>query len=105
MFVYHVSYKSLMVEFEMDGGISPHDKLYLQVYNLIIIQKSALLYTTATGERRIRVHNYAIPLSLDPALIQSHADSSVIATYMTKKTLSQVTNIYMNKKALQEPTN
>ena len=44
----------------------------------------ALLYTTAFGERRIRVHTLALPVTDNPAVVFEAADAQAIAGLLAK---------------------
>ena len=44
----------------------------------------ALLYTSSNGERRIRVHTLALPVTVDPATVFHCADGQAIAGLVAK---------------------
>ena len=52
--------------------------------------QAALLYTTAFGEKRIRVHTLALPVSDNVATIFEFADSQAIACMLGKMGLKNV---------------
>lgn len=52
--------------------------------NVISVQ-SALLYTTAHGARRIRIHTMAIPVTANPQELVESADVDAIATLLAKQ--------------------
>jgi protein transport protein SEC24 len=56
--------------------------------------QSALLYTTTTGERRIRVHTIAIPISININAILAGLDSQAIACLLSKMGLSSGTILF-----------
>ena len=72
-------------ESQMDPGkraiMKEQKHLYLQ---------SALLYSTSEGERRIRVHNAAIPLTNIPYLPFEYLDSSALALYFARCYISRL---------------
>ena len=74
-------YKSLVYEVELEAEVAPSDVLYIQ---------SALLYTTAKGERRIRIINYGIQLTDDLSDMRHHVDSQAIACSLMKKSLNSM---------------
>lgn len=78
--------KTLIYEFEMEdnssGGRSGSGSFSIQ---------TALLYTTSSGERRLRVHNYIIPLSSDPSDVYKHVDSTALTALVTR---SAIVSIY-----------
>ncbi|KAJ1560093.1 COPII coat Sec23p-Sfb3p heterodimer component, partial [Nowakowskiella sp. JEL0078] len=51
--------------------------------------QTALLYTTATGQRRIRVHNLAIPVTSSMANVFRFADMDTTINYMCKLAVAQ----------------
>ena len=51
--------------------------------------QSALLYTTSDGERRIRVHNAAIPLTNIANLVFDYMDTSAIALYWARSAIAR----------------
>lgn len=52
--------------------------------------QTALLYTTSDGERRIRTHNYIIPLTSDPSDIYNCADSSALTAHLARNAISKI---------------
>lgn len=52
--------------------------------------QSALLYSTSEGERRIRVHNLAIPLTNMKHLPFEYLDVNALTHYFTRVALSRV---------------
>lgn len=53
--------------------------------------QSALLYSTAEGERRIRVHNACIPLTNLRPLPFEYIDPTAIAFYFARSSLARLT--------------
>lgn len=53
--------------------------------------QSALLYSTAEGERRIRVHNACIPLTNLRPLPFDYIDPTAIAFYFARSSLARLT--------------
>ena len=51
--------------------------------------QTALLYSTAEGERRIRVHNAAIPLTNIPNLPFEYLDTSALALYWARSAIAR----------------
>lgn len=52
--------------------------------------QSALLYSTSEGERRIRVHNFAVPLTNMKHLPFEHLDINALTHYFTRIALNSV---------------
>lgn len=52
--------------------------------NVISVQ-SALLYTDARGQRRIRIHTMAIPVTANPKEVVESADVDTIAAFLAKQ--------------------
>ena len=55
--------------------------------NPVAFIQAALLHTTSSGERRIRVITMALPISLNPSEIMGLADASVIANILAKNAI------------------
>ena len=53
--------------------------------------QSALLYSTSEGERRIRVHNAAIPLTNIPNLPFDYLDTSALALFWARLAIARST--------------
>lgn len=53
--------------------------------------QSALLYSTSEGERRIRVHNLAVPLTSMKHLPFEYLDVTATAHYLSRLALSRMT--------------
>lgn len=51
--------------------------------------QSALLYSTAEGERRIRVHNAAIPLTNISNLPFDYMDTSALALFWARSAIAR----------------
>ena len=51
--------------------------------------QTALLYSTAEGERRIRVHNAAIPLTNIANLCFEYMDTSALALYWARSAIAR----------------
>jgi protein transport protein SEC24 len=60
----------------MEHAISSTDSFAIQ---------TALLYTNSNGERRIRVHNFMIPLTSDVNEIYNGIDSSALTVIIRKE--------------------
>lgn len=56
-----------------------------------IYVQSALLYSTSEGERRIRVHNLAIPLTNMKHLPFEYMDINAISLYFARMALNRMT--------------
>jgi protein transport protein SEC24 len=54
--------------------------------------QSALLYSTSEGERRIRVHNIAVPLTNMKHLTYEYMDVTGLAFYMSRVAISRLSN-------------
>ena len=57
--------------------------------NFIYIQNS-LLYSYGNGKRRIRIHNFCLPLSSEPKIILESMNSEIIANYYIKLTIDKL---------------
>jgi len=47
------------------------------------------LYTTSDGQRRIRTHNLAIPITQNIEDVYEHIDITATATFLARKALNQ----------------
>jgi len=61
--------------------LPPHLQAYLQF---------ALLYTTTEGERRVRVHTLALPVTQSLGTVFRGADLDSYMAYVSRKVASQV---------------
>lgn len=79
--------KSITIEMAYDDKIPENDTIYVQ---------AALLYTTITGERRIRVHNLAIPTSVGMPDVFKCCEMDAMINYFAKqcKTFSTCFLVY-----------
>jgi protein transport protein SEC24 len=73
-----------------DGASVPPERRQLIRDQTHLYLQSALLYSTAEGERRIRVHNACIPLTNIRHLPYDHLDPTAIALYYSRMGLSKV---------------
>ena len=71
--------KALVYQFELDEKIAQTDAFYLQ---------SSLLYTTTSGERRVRIMNYCVPLVSALQHVYLKADSQALSIYLLRKALA-----------------
>ncbi|EGR28550.1 protein transport protein, putative, partial [Ichthyophthirius multifiliis] len=76
--------KTLLYEFEMDQHFER------KINNFSI--QTALLYTSSDGIRKIRCHNYIIPLSSDIFDIYNQADCQVLTAYIAKVSSNSLYN-------------
>lgn len=67
--------KTLIYDFEIQDALSRSDNFSMQ---------TALLYTNSKGERRIRCHNYLIPLTSNIQEIYQHIDPVILTSTLTK---------------------
>lgn len=74
-------FKAMVYEFEMEDEVSMSEFFYLQ---------SVLLYTTSTGERRLRVINYGVPLSESLKDIFLKIDAQALGVVMLRKQIFQL---------------
>jgi hypothetical protein len=91
-----------MYEFELNDTIARNDCFYIQVKIKKILgfknclfykfysPKTALLYTTSTGERRIRVHNYGIVVSNVVSEIYGAIDPSTLSISLARQAVYKV---------------
>ncbi len=63
--------------------------------------QTALLYTTAEGERRIRVHNAAVPLTNIPYLPFEYLDTSAMALYLARSSIARLSMNQSNFTSVQ----
>lgn len=74
------------------GGEDPNRAARRDTSHLYI--QSALLYSTSEGERRIRVHNIAVPLTNMKHLPFEYIDVTATAHYFARVALSRMnTNV------------
>ena len=78
---------TLMYVLKHDGVLKEDEMCYVQL---------AVLYTSLSGQRRVRVHNMAMAASLDHKIIFKHTDLDAVAACLSKMALS---------KALAHPLN
>lgn len=52
--------------------------------------QTALLYTSNSGERRIRTHNYIIPLSSNIADIYNAIDQSALTAIIARTSIAKI---------------
>ncbi|KRX08468.1 Zinc finger, Sec23/Sec24-type [Pseudocohnilembus persalinus] len=90
--------KTLTYEFELEDTVARNDSFCLQ---------TALLYTNSKGERRIRCHNYCLPLTTDVKEIYEYADQAQLASSLAKQalfTLNQNNDINIIKQRIMNRT-
>jgi len=68
-----------------------HDGMSLENQKEVYLQ-CAVLYTTVTGQRRVRVHNLACPVTGQIADIFRNADIDSISNVMARQAISQMQN-------------
>lgn len=73
--------RAFVYEFELDDEVARTDILYLQ---------GALLYTNSHGQRRIRVINYAVPLSDSLSEIYERIDAQAVAVTLLRTSFRQL---------------
>ncbi|GIZ01366.1 protein transport protein Sec24C [Caerostris extrusa] len=73
--------KAITVEFAYDDKLPENETVFIQ---------AALLYTTRTGERRIRVHNLAFPTSIAMPDIYKCCEMDATINFLAKHTLKQL---------------
>lgn len=76
--------KAITIEMAYDDKIPENDTIYVQ---------AALLYTSITGERRIQVHNLAVPTSVGMPDVFTCCDMDTIINFFAKQALKQVFDI------------
>jgi len=76
------------LEREMETNDKP-DRRRLMADQKHMFVQTALLYSTADGERRIRVHNAAIPLTNMSHLPFEYMDTSAIALYWARSAIAR----------------
>lgn len=75
------SEQSLATTFVYDSKLPENEKICFQL---------AILYTTAQGEPRIRLHNLALPCTTDISSVFKMADLDAIVALQAKQTASQL---------------
>ena len=73
---------------EMESSDKPERRRLMADQKHMFVQ-SALLYSTAEGERRIRVHNAAIPLTNIPNLPFDYLDTSALTLYWARMAIAR----------------
>lgn len=82
----------LVYELERENAASDKpEKRALMCDQQHLYVQSALLYSTAEGERRIRVHNAAIPLTNIPNLPFDYLDTSALALFWARLAIARST--------------
>lgn len=84
--------KDRILVYELEREIETNDKperRRLMADQRHMFVQTALLYSTAEGERRIRVHNAAIPLTNISNLPFDYMDTSAIALYWARSALAR----------------
>jgi protein transport protein SEC24 len=84
--------KDRVIVYELDRELEASDKperrrLMTEQKHMFI--QSALLYSTADGERRIRVHNAAVPLTNQAHLVFDYMDTSALALYYARAAIAR----------------
>ncbi|CAL1266343.1 unnamed protein product [Larinioides sclopetarius] len=74
-------YKAITVEFAYDDKLPEGETVFIQ---------AALLYTTRTGDRRIRVHNIAFPTSVGMPDIYKSCEMDSTVNFLAKHALKQL---------------
>ncbi|KAI8871996.1 hypothetical protein GQ42DRAFT_120009 [Ramicandelaber brevisporus] len=72
---------AVMATLRYDGQLDEKFDAFIQI---------ALLYTTSAGERRIRVHNLAVPVTAQIANVFRHADIDVSVNVLTKLAIAEM---------------
>jgi protein transport protein SEC24 len=78
----------LVYELERENSDNPEKRRLMTDQKHMFVQ-SALLYSTAEGERRIRVHNAAIPLTNIATLPFDYLDTSALALYWARSAIAR----------------
>ena len=73
-----------------DESTFPVERRHLIKGQTHLYIQSALLYSTAEGERRIRVHNACIPLTNIRHLPFDYIDSTAVAFYFARSSLARL---------------
>ncbi|GFS28471.1 protein transport protein Sec24D [Nephila pilipes] len=74
-------HKAVTVEFKYDDKLSENETMHIQ---------AALLYTTRTGERRIRVHNLAFPTTVAMPDVYKCCEMDTTVNFFAKQALKQL---------------
>jgi len=67
--------KSIQVEIKYDDKLDPKENAFIQ---------TAVLFTSTSGQRRLRIHNLGLPVSSDYVSIYRLADEDVVVTHFFK---------------------
>ena len=76
------------IEREADSSDKPEKRRLMSEQRHLFVQ-TALLYSTAEGERRIRVHNAAIPLTNITNLPYDYLDTSALTLYWARAAMAR----------------
>jgi len=77
------------IERQEASQIAPERRQLIRDQTHLYLQ-SALLYSTAEGERRIRVHNACIPITNIRHLPYDYMDSTALAFYYARSGLAKI---------------
>ena len=86
MICYEIEKNDLINEDPAKSNRRDHTHVYIQ---------SALLYSSSNGERRIRVHNIAVPLTNMKHLPYEFLDVNATALFFTRLALNRVSPNFM----------
>lgn len=76
--------QTLACSFIYDSKLSENDRVSFQC---------AILYTSTEGQRRIRVHNLAVPVTSVMANVFRMADLDALLQFSCKRSISQITTV------------
>lgn len=77
------------IERQAESSVPPERRRLLVDQTHLYLQ-SALLYSTAEGERRIRVHNACYPLTNIKHLLYDYMDTTAVAAFWSRNALSRL---------------
>jgi len=73
-----------------DNGYTFQISLDNDLEGALCFFQAALLYTTSAGERRIRVHTLALPVTKDPTAVYAHADPMALSSLLAKMAVDRM---------------
>lgn len=86
---------AIAISFEHDGKLEEKELAYFQI---------ALLHTTSNGERRVRVHNFSLPVTSLVANVYRYSSLEGSVNFLSKQSASQALSVPIKdiKAALQK---
>lgn len=70
--------KSIQIEIKYDDKLNDQDRVFIQVANL---------FTSCSGQRRLRIHNITLPVTSDFNTMYRAADQNAVFAFLLKNGL------------------